>query len=383
MSNAATADANNRSELIRLPLDALHRRHGARMMPFAGYDMPVQYTAGTLKEHAACRESAVLFDVSHMGQVEVNGAEPLKALERIAPGALQTLAPNRLRYTVLLNDRGGIIDDLMVTHWAADGGEAQAGLVLNAARKDTDMAALRAALDGYAEIVPRPDLSLLALQGPQAAAIIASMNQDLAALPFMHAMRTTLDGIPVSVTRSGYTGEDGYEISVANRDAAALAELLLAQPAVLPAGLAARDTLRLEAGLCLYGNDIDEDTSPVEANIVFAMGKKRREQLGDFPGAERIQRELTRGPDRIRVGIKLDSRSAARGGTTIQDGEGSGIGTVTSGAYSPTLGVAIAMGYVPPAFATAGTRLGLSVRGKTQAAEIVPMPFVEQRYFRG
>ncbi len=366
--------------LKRLPLDRLHRDAGARMGGFAGYDMPLSYPPGTLKEHAACRSAAALFDVSHMGQIEIRGEAPLAALETVAPGALAGLQLRKTRYTVLLNERGGVVDDLMVTHWPDPDGTDFAGLVVNASRIAEDLALLRAKLPKDVEIRHRDDLALLALQGPKAAAIMARLDPGAEALPFMQAHLGEIHGVPVAMTRSGYTGEDGFEISLPAGKAEAIASLLLDAGAVW-AGLAARDTLRLEAGLCLYGQELNEEISPVEADIVFAIGKKRRTQ-GDFPGHTRIMEELTDGPTRRRVGLRLEGRAPARAGTEIVNADGAVIGTVTSGTIGPTVGAPIAMAMLPPAYARPGTAVKAQIRGRTVPAEIVELPFVPHRYYR-
>jgi glycine cleavage system T protein (aminomethyltransferase) len=363
--------------LERTPLHSLHLALGARMVGFAGYEMPVQYPAGILAEHLHTRAKAGLFDVSHMGQIRLAGAGAVAALERLVPGDLQSLAPLRLRYTLLLNEAGGILDDLMATR-LGDG----VMLVVNAARKHEDLVHLRAALGGGVAIEPRFDRALLALQGPAAAAVLARLVPGIAALPFMAAAETEIDGAPCFVTRSGYTGEDGFEIALPAERAAAIAERLLAEPEVMAVGLGARDSLRLEAGLCLWGHDIDETTTPVEADLAWTVGKRRRAE-GGFPGAEIIRRQLVDGPARRRVGLRPDGRSPAREGTAITDPAGRPIGQVTSGGFGPSAGGPIAMGYVAPAAAAPGTALALVVRGTPRPARVVPLPFVPTRYYRG
>ena len=357
------------------PLDAWHRGFGARMVPFAGYAMPVQYDftdtmaqrcrGGVLAEHLHCRAGAALFDVSHMGQAMLEGQGAAEALERLVPGDILGLKPGRQRYTLLTNDTGGIIDDLMV----ANLGDDRLFLVVNASRKDVDFAHIAAALPAGVSLRQLPDRALLALQGPAAAGIVDS------ALTFMGVAEIEVAGIRCLVSRSGYTGEDGYEISVP-ADAEALANRLLAHEAVVPAGLGARDSLRLEAGLCLYGNDIDETTTPVEAGLTWVIGK-RRKMTWDFPGGSTIRDQLDNGASRLRVGIKPDGRAPARAGTVVEDA-----GIVTSGGFSPTLNAPIAMGYVRRGMAEDGTALTLTVRGKALPATVVPMPFVPHRYAR-
>jgi glycine cleavage system T protein (aminomethyltransferase) len=358
------------------PLDAWHRAHGARMVPFAGYAMPLQYQ-GVLAEHLHCRARAALFDVSHMGQATLTGATAAAALERLVPGDMLGLKAGRQRYTLLTNEAGGILDDLMVAHL----GEARFFLVVNASRKDDDFTHLAANLPAGVQLRPHDDRALLALQGPDAAAVIARLGSAAAQLPFMGVAQVTLAGIPCLVSRSGYTGEDGFEISLPSEAAEALAQRLASEPEVLPAGLGARDSLRLEAGLCLYGNDIDELTTPVEAGLTWVIGKRRR-AAWDFPGAAAIRDQLENGTVRRRIGIRPDGRAPARALTDIVAGDGTAAGTVTSGGFSPTLNAPIAMGYVRKSLVTDGTALHLMVRGKKLPAHVVPMPFVPHRYVR-
>ena len=355
------------------PLDALHRSLGARMVAFAGYAMPVQYGLGVMAEHIHTRTRASLFDVSHMGQLTLRGATAAAALERLVPGDFQALKPGRQRYTLLLNEAGGIIDDLMVANYGD-----RLVIVANASRKETDALHLAQHLQDI-EILEHPERALLAFQGPEAAAIMGPLCPAAVALPFMGVAEAELSGIPVWISRSGYTGEDGFEISVRAVDADRLARLLLDQPGVLPAGLGARDSLRLEAGLCLYGNDIDELTTPVEANLNWAIGKRRRAEA-NFIGAAPILDQLRHGPTRLRVGILPDGRAPARALTPIVAEDGTAAGTVTSGGFSPTLQAPIAMGYVRRDLAAAGTALSLMVRGKPLPARVVPLPFVATRY---
>jgi aminomethyltransferase len=361
----------------RTPLHDLHLEAGAKMVPFAGYEMPVQYQAGILAEHRQTRTSAGLFDVSHMGQMLIRGDDPAAALERLVPGDIGALDAGAMRYTQFTNDAGGILDDLMVTNRGSD-----LFLVVNAARKEADLAHLEAGLAGLAEVEPLPERALLALQGPKAAAVLARQAPAAAALVFMHAASMTVGGIDCLVSRSGYSGEDGFEISVAAARAEDLARLLLAQEEVQPIGLGARDSLRLEAGLCLYGHDIDETTTPVEASLAWSISKRRRRE-GGFPGAEVIQRQLRDGPPRKRVGIRPDGRQPVREGAEVVDADGNGIGVVTSGGFGPTIGGPVAMGYVEAAQASIDRAVGLVVRGKTLPGRIAELPFVPQRYWRG
>jgi aminomethyltransferase len=362
--------------LKTVPLDAWHRAFGARMVEFAGYAMPVQYQ-GVLAEHLHCRGQAALFDVSHMGQATLSGATAAAALERLVPGDMLGLKPGRQRYTLLTNEAGGIFDDLMV----ANLGEEGLFLVVNASRKDIDFTHIAANLPSGVQLRPHEDRALLALQGPDAAAVIGRIGPEAAQLPFMGVAAVTLAGVPCLVSRSGYTGEDGFEISIPPGSAQVVAQRILDEPEVVPAGLGARDSLRLEAGLCLYGNDIDELTSPIEADLAWVIGKRRR-AAWDFPGAAAIRDQLEHGAVRYRVGIRPEGRAPARALTEIVGGDGTEAGTVTSGGFSPTLSAPIAMGYVRKDLAVIGTALHLMVRGKPLPARVVPMPFVPHRYAR-
>ena len=362
--------------LQRTALHALHCALGAKMVPFAGYDMPVQYPDGIITEHQHTRSQASLFDVSHMGQVRLTGADAAGALEALVPGDLRALKPGEMRYTLFTNDVGGILDDLIVTH-AGD----HLFVVVNAACKDADIAHLRAHLPASVTIEPLTDRALLAIQGPAAAAVLARLAPASASLRFMTAAAMDVAGVRCFVTRSGYTGEDGFEISVPNDRAEEIAKRLLDEAEVSPAGLGARDTLRLEAGLCLYGHDIDGTTTPVEAGLAWTIGKRRRVE-GGFPGAEIILAQLRDGPARKRAGLKPEGRAPAREHTEIQDAGGTTIGEVTSGGFGPTEGGPIAMGYVTAAFAAPGTAVNLMVRGTARPAQIVPLPFLPSRYFK-
>ncbi|WP_448189107.1 glycine cleavage system aminomethyltransferase GcvT [Azospirillum sp. sgz301742] len=370
-------EVQNNQSIKKTPLHALHLELGARMVPFAGYDMPVQYPLGILKEHQHTRAQAGLFDVSHMGQVRLTGADPAAALESLVPGDIKGLGRGRMRYTLFTNETGGILDDLMVTN-AGD----HLFLVVNAARKEHDIAHLRERLKGKAEVEPLPDAALMALQGPAAAEVLARFIPEAASMKFMSLLPATFNGIPVLISRSGYTGEDGYEISCDQSDAEPIARALLAEAEVEAVGLGARDSLRLEAGLCLYGHDIDETTTPVEAALEWALSKRRREE-GGFPGAEIVLGQLKGGAPRRRVGIRPDGRAPAREHTEIVDEAGNRLGEITSGGFGPTVNGPIAMGYVDIARAAEGTPLTLMVRGKPQAARVAATPFVPQRYYRG
>ncbi|MFC3053449.1 glycine cleavage system aminomethyltransferase GcvT [Kordiimonas pumila] len=368
--------------LLKTPLYDLHVAAGGKMVPFAGYAMPVQYPLGIMKEHIHTREKAGLFDVSHMGQCYIRstqGADPAKALEKLMPGALSSLLPGKMRYTLLLNDKGGIEDDLMVTRTFEPEGTLY--VVVNAACKAKDYAIIEEKLGAQIVVEPLDDRALLALQGPAAESVLAALAPEVADLSFMEATMVTLEGVVCWVSRSGYTGEDGYEISVPSEEARAFAERLLQNEAVEWIGLGARDSLRLEAGLCLSGHDFNADISPVEANVTFALGKKRRED-GDFVGSERILNELANGTSKKLVGIQPEGRAPAREGTEIADADGTIIGIVTSGGFGPTIGSPVAMGYVPAQYATVGTTISLMVRGKALPAKVSKTPFVQQRYKR-
>lgn len=376
------SSAQNDAASLRTALHALHVELGARMAPFAGYDMPIQYAKGILNEHLHTRASAGLFDVSHMGQGILIGRDAIRKLETLVPGDLQALAQNRIRYTQFLNASGGILDDLMVTRLApAANGDERLFLVVNAACKDADFARLRAALPDL-KLDVFADHALIALQGPKAASVLARYVPGIDVIPFMSLTQATWKGVELVITRSGYTGEDGYEISLPNSSALSFARDLLAQEEVEPIGLGARDSLRLEAGLCLYGHDIDETTSPVEGALTWSISKRRRAE-GGFPGAERIQRELKDGPSRLRVGLLPEGRAPAREGTQIMSADDVEIGVVTSGGFGPTLNGPLAMGYVRADHASIGTPVKLIVRGKPLPAKIVALPFVPNRFYRG
>ncbi|HEY0300433.1 MAG TPA: glycine cleavage system aminomethyltransferase GcvT [Rhizomicrobium sp.] len=364
--------------LLKTPLHALHVELGAKMVPFSGYDMPVQYPAGILKEHLHTREKAGLFDVSHMGQAFLSGADPARALERLTPADVVGLKPGTQRYGLLLTDRGTILDDFMFSRLL---GEDALYLVVNAGTKDGDFAHIAEKLEGVAALEPRPDRALLALQGPAAAAVLQRHSPGIDKLTFMRVVRCLVAGAPAIVSRSGYTGEDGFEISLEAIHAERVARALLSEDEVLPIGLGARDSLRLEAGLCLYGHDIDETTGPVEANLVWSIAKRRKLDK-DFPAAEAIMDAVFNGTAKKRVGIRPDSRAPAREGTEVADKSGNVIGRITSGGFGPTLNAPVAMGYVDTAFAADGTAVDLIVRGKPLPAKVAPLPFVPHRYRR-
>jgi aminomethyltransferase len=375
------SDNEDSIETETLPLDGWHRARGARMVPFAGYEMPIQYE-GILAEHEWTRIHAGLFDVSHMGQLEISGEGAAAAIEALLPIDLSTLRPGRQRYSLLLDENGGVLDDLMVTN-AGD----YFYLVVNGATKWDDIAHLREHLPDDITLTHLADDALLALQGPEAAAALAQLGFEAVGdgprvedMTFMDNAVFVWNGAPLRVSRSGYTGEDGFEISVPAGKAEAFADALCAQAHVKPIGLGARDSLRLEAGLPLYGHDMSPDTSPIEAGLTFGINKRRRAE-GGFPGAERVQRELAEGTPRRWVGLALEGRMAAREGAEVYAGE-SKAGVVTSGGFSPTLGHPIAMAYVDAAQAAQGTDLAIEVRGKRLPARIVPTPFVPHRYHR-
>jgi len=369
------------ADLKKTPLHSLHLALGAKMVPFAGYEMPVQFPAGIMQEHLHCRAGAVLFDVSHMGQAFAVGAQGPAVLETLMPGNIKDLKPGRIRYTQLLNDQGGILDDLMVTN--LEEMDAHLFLVVNAACKDADLAMIEAALaEAGGEIRRLDDRALLAVQGPAAATALERISPGIGDLKFMAGRWTPVAGVDAYVSRCGYTGEDGFEISVAADEAEALARALLEQSEVEPAGLGARDSLRLEARLCLYGHDIDSGTTPIEADLGFSISKRRREE-GGFPGAALVQDQIKNGTARRRVGIRPEGRTIAREGAEILDAGGAEIGRVTSGGFSPTLQAPIAMGYVAASAAQPGTPVQVRVRGREYPAAVAAMPFVEQRYYRG
>lgn len=372
---ATTQSKNSRSDLKHTPLARLHQDLGARMVPFAGYEMPVQYPAGIIKEHTQVREAAGLFDVSHMGQVMISGANAAGALEKLVPGNIKDLKAGRQRYTQLTNEKGGILDDFMVSNL----GDVFF-IVVNAACKDDDIAHLETNLKGDVRLEVLEDRALLALQGPKAADVMADIA-DISDMVFMDARTMDVDGLALIVSRSGYTGEDGFEISVPAAQAEAFARRLLEHHAVEAAGLGARDSLRLEAGLCLYGNDIDETTTPVEADLGWSIGKRRREE-GGFLGDTIILEQLENGPQRKRVGLKPEGRMPVRQHAKILDEKETAVGEITSGGFGPTAGGPIAMGYVPAALSDPGTKFLIEVRGKTVPAQITDLPFVPHRYHR-
>ncbi|MEP0390938.1 glycine cleavage system aminomethyltransferase GcvT [Erythrobacter sp.] len=367
-------------ELGTLPLDAWHRAAGGRMVPFAGYEMPIQYE-GIVAEHEWTRTSVSLFDVSHMGQLTVHSPEDdpdmaARELEKLLPGLITSLKPNKMRYSMLLTEEGGVIDDLMVTNTGP-----HLALVVNGACKWEDIGHLREHLADEVTLTHHDDFALLALQGPKAGEVLEALIPGTGALTFMTADMFEFDGGHIWVSRAGYTGEDGFEISVHENSAAKLADLLVADERVKPAGLGARDSLRLEAGLPLYGHDLTLETDPVSADLTFALSKKRREG-GGYLGHGPVMEALDNGPVTKRVGLKIEGRMPAREGAEVFAGD-TKIGTITSGGFSPTLGQPIAMAYVDAAYAEDGTQLTAQVRKKSLPATVTSMPFVAHKYFRG
>jgi aminomethyltransferase len=361
--------------LDKLPLDSWHRERGARMVPFAGYEMPVQYE-GIIAEHLWTRQNAGLFDVSHMGQLLIHGQRADVALETLMPGDFQFAADMKPKYSLLLDDDGGIIDDLMATRRGDD-----FYVVVNGATKFGDIAEMEQRLSGEAVVDHMRQQALLALQGPRAAEVLESLIPGVSDLGFMQAGPFRWSGQNLWISRSGYTGEDGFEISVPAHAAADLADAMVAHELVKPIGLGARDSLRLEAGLPLYGHDLDRKTTPVMADLAFAINKRRRAE-GGFPGAMRILAELENGAPEKRVGFDIDGRQPVREGALVLDGEGNEVGKITSGGFSPSLQRPIAMGYVAMHLAEPGTALKLEQRGKLFDARVAAMPFVPHRYYR-
>jgi aminomethyltransferase len=367
--------------LLQTPLYALHLELGAKMVPFAGYEMPVNYPGGIIAEHKQCRESAALFDVSHMGQLRLVGDEAAKALETLVPVDVVDLAVGKQRYAFFTNTSGGILDDLMITRRAGD-----LFVVVNAACKAADMRHLVTHIGHRCTVQPLPDRALLALQGPKAVTALRRLCPDVAQLTFMSGMNAHIVGADCFVTRSGYTGEDGFEISVPADKAEALARALLALPEVKPVGLGARDTLRLEAGLCLYGHDINDTTTPVEAGLTWAIQKVRRRggaRAGGYPGASVIESQLANSASNKRVGLLGLERVPVREGASIVDAKGHKLGYVTSGTLSPSVNQPVAMAYLASNHALPHHEVYAEVRGKHQPMRVTSMPFVPHRYFRG
>ena len=362
------------SETNALPLDKLHRELGAKMVPFAGYAMPIQYKGGIISEHTSTRDSAGLFDVSHMGQVRLHGDDAAKALESIVPADIQGLGVGRVRYTMFTDENGGVLDDLMVTK--DDHGLL---LVINAACKEADIAHMRTSIGDRCEIEIIEDHALIALQGPKAASVMGRYAPAARHLMFMHHAHLRVNDVPISITRSGYTGEDGFEISIPSEDAEEFARLLLDEPEVSPVGLGARDSLRLEAGLCLYGNDLTPEITPIEAGLAWSIQSRRREE-GGFPGDNVIRQQLAEGAPRKRIGLRIESRAPARADTEIANKDGKIIGTITSGGFGPTVGGPVAMGYIDAGAAKKGDAVDVIVRGKPLPAEVTSPVIVPHRY---
>lgn len=363
------------------PLHSLHQELGAKMVPFAGYDMPVQYPTGIIKEHLHTREAAGLFDVSHMGQVVIEGPGSAAMLERLVPADVVGLAQDRQTYALLTNDEGGVLDDLIIARW----GEEQFFLVVNAACKEADIAHLEAHLGGQSMTV-LAEHALLALQGPAARKVMQDLCPAAADLVFMQGTRTNIDGVEVYVTCSGYTGEDGFEISAPADSAEAIAHRLLADDAVAPIGLGARDSLRLEAGLCLYGHELATDISPVQAGLAWAIARPRRpdgERAGGFPGAELVFSHMADKPPVARAGLRAQGKRPMRDGQSVVDSAGREVGTVCSACYGASVGGPIAMAYIERDLAVAGTELFVAVRDKREPVTVTKMPFSPQRYYRG
>ncbi len=374
--------ADAQGALKKTPLFDLHNELGARMVPFAGYEMPVQYPLGVKKEHIHTREKAGLFDVSHMGQVKLHGANAAKALEALVPVDIIDLPVGKQRYALFTNEQGGVMDDLMVTNHGD-----YIYVVVNAACKEQDIAHMRANLGDDVELEEMDDAALVALQGPAAAAVMARFAPETADMVFMDARAVNVDGVECLVSRSGYTGEDGFEISIPSAEAERICRLFLNESEVEAIGLGARDSLRLEAGLCLYGHDIDTTTTPLEASLIWAISKVRRadgERAGGFPGADIILGQIANKDwTRKRVGLVAEGRAPIREGAELFDADGNKIGVVTSGTFGPTAEKPVAMGYVATEFSALETQVFASVRGKQLPMTVAKMPLVEQRYYRG
>lgn len=361
--------------LKRTPLYDLHVELGGKLVDFAGWEMPVQYPSGIMTEHHQCRQKAALFDVSHMGQVILTGENVGEKLEALCPQAYATLKPGKARYGFFTNEEGGIMDDLIVSN-AGD----YYFVVVNAALRHQDIPHLRDNLDGV-EVTEITDHALVAVQGPSAEDVVGTLCPAARDLKFMETTMGEINGVTCRISRLGYTGEDGYEISIPEGNAIEISRAFLAHEDCEPAGLGARDSLRLEAGLCLYGNDIDQGTSPIEASLSWAIQKRRKEE-GGFPGADRIQKEIADGAARKLVGIRPEGRAPARQGVEVQCADGNTIGAITSGGFGPTVGAPVAMGYVSAGHGTPGEKVNLIIRGKAQPAQIVALPFVQQNYKR-
>ncbi len=370
------------STLALTPLNSLHDELGAKMVPFAGYRMPVQYPTGIIKEHQHTREHAGLFDVSHMGQVLLKGRQVDSALERLVPVDIEALGKNRQTYAVFTNEQGGIMDDLIITRW----NDETLFVVVNAACKEQDIAHMKNHLGDGITVEPMEGQALLALQGPTAKDVMSALAPDTRTLVFLTGCHTRIDGVECYITRSGYTGEDGFEISLPGEHADKIARLILAHEEVLPIGLGARDSLRLEVGLCLYGHDMNTETSPIEASLIWSISKSRRaggDKEGGFPGAATVLGQIAKGVTRKRVGLSVAGRVPVREGAELVDTDGNKVGKVTSGSYGATCGAPVAMGYVSTAMSAVDTQLNAMVRDKLVPVQVAKLPFVPQRYYRG
>lgn len=364
--------------LRRTPLYELHIAHGAQIVPFAGYEMPVQYSNGVKKEHLHTRNQAGLFDISHMGQIKLHGQHAAQALESLCPSLIQDIEPNVQRYTVLLNEDGGIIDDLMVTNTGDS-----LFLVLNAACKESDIKYIREQLPANCTLEELPEQALLSLQGPKTSNVMQRHCPEANELTFLTGAEFTLHGVPCFINRCGYTGEDGFEISLPAEHAETIANALLAEEEVAFIGLGARDSLRLEAGFCLYGLDLDESTSPVEANLNWVVSKSRlQDATQTYPGIEKIRQQVQEGTERLRVGLMSEGKAPIREGVTVLNEQEESIGIVTSGSYGPSVEKPVAMGYLNKAYTAVGTKLIVKIRDRIQHVKVVPLPFIEYRYYR-
>jgi len=372
----------HKAPLKHTPLNALHKQFGARMVPFSGYQMPVQYKAGIIKEHNHVRQVTGLFDVSHMGQAIIHGENPALNFEKLISNNITDLADGYMRYSLLTNESGGILDDLIVTRRSTDSGREDIHIVVNANRKDTDFQYIEENIDQFCTLEVLDELALIALQGPKSEEVLTRFNPRVADLVFMSSLETMINGIKCFVSRSGYTGEDGFEISLPASKTEDFTLRLLEEPEVKLVGLGARDSLRLEAGLCLYGHDIDTNTSPIEAALGWVVDKQRCE-LNSFPGAKSIFKQITEGVSRRRVGLLPDGPIPLRESTLIIDNVGREIGYVTSGGYSPTMERPIAMGYLEISHSNLGSKVWANLRGKKLELTVVSLPFVKHQYHRG
>ncbi len=368
----------SKTDLKRTPLYTLHIEQNAQMVPFAGYEMPVQYSNGLKQEHLHTRNHAGLFDISHMGQLKLSGDSTVQFLESLVPSRIQDLSQNAQRYSVFTNEQGGIIDDLMITN---AGGHFF--VVINAACKDNDIKIMREQLPDNSILEQLNNFALLALQGPEASAVMQRFCPEATELVFMTGAQFTLNNVPCFINRCGYTGEDGFEISIPSEQAENIARSFLAEEEVAFIGLGARDSLRLEAGYCLYGHDLDDKTSPVEANLNWVVSKSRlKDESQTYPGIEIIRQQLQQGTERLRVGLLSDGKAPIREGAYILNEQEISVGTITSGGFSPSVGKPIAIGYINKQYASVGTQLIVKVRDRIQQVKVVALPFVEHRYYK-